>query len=106
MEAIIDILIKIAATLLTFMAAWLGKYLVDWLKSNLDEKAAAQLDLFVAEVVAAAEQMYKKDDPNGSIRLGYVQKMLIEAGYDLTDEIQAVIESKVYEINTFNTVEI
>ena len=99
MEEIIDILIKLAATLLAFGVAWVGKYLVAWMKTNLDEKEEAMLDQFIAELVAAAEQMYKKDDPDGSVRLSYVQAMLVEAGYDITEAVLAMIESKVFSIN-------
>ena len=99
METIMDIIIKIAATLLAFGIGWLGRYLVRWLESILDEKDAAKLDLFVAELVAAAEQMYKQHDPDGSIRLEYVEDMLIEAGYDITEAVSALIESKVFHIN-------
>lgn len=99
MEDIINIVIKIAATLLAFGAAWLGRYLVSFLKTNLDEKQTVILDQFIADLVAAAEQMYKQDDPYGSIRLDYVQTMLVEAGYEITEAIQAMIESKVFSIN-------
>ena len=99
MEEIINIVIKIVATLLAFGAAWLGKYLVSFLKTKLDEKQVVILDHFITELVAAAEQLYKENDPDGSIRLGYVQGVLIEAGYDITEMVQAMIESKVFEIN-------
>lgn len=102
MEEIIDIIIKLAATLLAFGVAWVGKYLVAWLKTNMDEKETIMLDQFIAELVAAAEQMYKNDDPDGSVRLGYVKTMLLEAGYDITDAVKAMIESKVFEINLTN----
>ena len=102
MEEIIDIIIKLAATLLAFGAAWVGRYLVSWLKSNLDEKETIMLDQFITELVAAAEQMYKKEDPDGSIRFAYVKTMLLEAGYDITDAVKAMIESKVFEINLTN----
>lgn len=99
MEEIINIAIKVVATLLAFGAAWLGRYLVAWLKTNLDEKEEAMLDQFIADLVAAAEQMYKKDDPDGKVRLNFVQTMLVEAGYDITEAVQAMIESKVFSIN-------
>ena len=85
MDEIFDIIIKIIATLLAFGIGWLGKYLINWLKANMDEKEIAKLDLFISDLVAAAEQMYKQADPDGSIRLAYVQKMLLDAGYDITD---------------------
>ena len=102
MEQILDIIIKLFAALLAHGAGWLGRYLVNWLKTKLNDKQAEKLDMFIAELVAAAEQMYKKDDPDGSVRLNYVQDMLIEAGYELTDAVLALIESKVFSINLIN----
>ena len=99
MEDIMNIIIKLVATLLAFGAAWLGRYLVEWLKTNLDEKEEVLLDQFIADLVAAAEQMYKQNDPDGSERLHYVQAMLVEAGYEVTEFVQAMIESKVFSIN-------
>lgn len=102
MENIMDIIIKLAATLLVAGIGWLGRYLVQWLKSILDEKDSEKLDLFIAELVAAAEQMHKKDDPDGTIRLQYVQSMLVKAGYTITESVRALIESKVFGINLMN----
>lgn len=99
MEQIIDIIIKIVATLLALGVGYVGKYLIAWLKTVLSEKDAEKLDLFVAELVSAAEQMYKQEDPDGSKRLLYVQTMLVEAGYDITEAVTALIESKVFSIN-------
>lgn len=101
-EEILDIVIKVVATLLALGAAWLGKYVVSWLKTKLSEKNAAKLDLFVAELVAAAEQLYKEDDIDGKMRLSYVESMLIQAGYEITNVVRAMIESKVFEINQLN----
>ena len=102
MEQIIDIIIKVVATILLAGAGWLGNYIINYLRSNLDAKEVEFLDTFVAELVAAAEQMYAKEDPDGTIRLGYVQEMLIEAGYEITDAVKAMIEAKVYDINITN----
>lgn len=102
MEAIMDIIIKLAATLLALGAGYLGKLLVGWLKGKLDEQGAAKLDLFVSELCTAAEQMFKGVDPDGTIRRGYVENMLKQSGYELTDAVRALIESKVFEINLTN----
>lgn len=99
MEEIMNIIIKVVAMLLALGIGYLGKFLVNWLKSIMDEKDETKLDLFISELVSAAEQMYKQEDPDGSIRLDYVQQMLVNAGYDITDAVQAMIESKVFEIN-------
>lgn len=102
MENIMDIIIRVVATLLALGLGYLGKFLVSWLKGKLSEQNAEKLDLFISELCAAAEQMYKADDPDGTIRLRYVESMLVQAGYDITDAVRALIESKVFEINLTN----
>lgn len=104
MDEIMTVVIKIVATLLALGIGWLGKYLINLVKTKLSITQAEKLDMFVAELVAAAEQMYKQTDPDGSIRLAYVKGMLIEAGYDLTDAVKALIEAKVFDINLANKV--
>ena len=82
MEDIMNIIIKVAATLLALGAGYLGKLLVGWLKSKLSDRDAAKLDLFISELCAAAEQMYRDADPDGTIRLNYVEGIrLNEGGY-------------------------
>ena len=96
MENILDILIRLAATLLCY-GAWL---LTQKVRAYLKDKAEYEkLDKFLDELVIAADQMLKKDDDDGSKRLEYVQGMLIEAGYELTDALRAKIEAKVFQLN-------
>jgi hypothetical protein len=102
MEEIINIIIKVVAMLLAMGAGYLGRYIVKVLKANLDEKKDAMLDLFIEELVAAAEQMFKKNDPDGVIRLEYVEDSLIDAGYEITEAVRALIESKVFSLNLIN----
>lgn len=102
MEQIIDIVIKVVATLLLAGAGWLAKYVITYLRSNLAAKDIDVLNTFVAEMVAAAEQLYADVDDDGSIRREYVWNMLIEAGYELTDAVKAMVEAKVYDINITN----
>lgn len=99
MEEILDIIIKLVASLLAVGAAWLGKWLVSWLKGQLDEKQSEKLELFIEQLVAAAEQQYKDGDMDGQTRLNYVQGMLVQAGYEITEAVRAMIEAKVFEIN-------
>ena len=99
MEELIDIAIKVVATLLALGLGLLLKQIGSWIKSKQSERENAMLNAFIAELVAAAEQMYKKEDPDGSIRLDYVESMLVQAGHDITDVVAALIESKVFEIN-------
>lgn len=102
MEQIMDSIIKIVAMLLALGIGYAGKYLITFLKTKLNDRDAEKLDQFVAELVAAAEQLYAKDDPDGTIRLGYVQEMLVKEGYKITEAVKALIEAKVYDINITN----
>lgn len=94
MEEILNVIIKLLGSLAGLGLVWLlgvaGEYLKQ--KGYNDE-----LDRFITSLVSAAEQMYKNED--GSFRLKYVQAMLVEAGYDITEAVRALIESKVYDIN-------
>ena len=99
MDEIMTVVIKVLAALLALVVGWLGRYLIGLVKTKLNIEQTARLDMFIAELVAAAEQLYKQKDPDGSIRLEYVQAMLVEAGYEITDAIRALIEAKVFSIN-------
>lgn len=99
MEAILDILVKLIGAIVGAGVVYLIGEAHKYLRASMDEKNRAKLDAFVSSLVAAADQMYKAEDADGSIRLGYVQGMLVEAGYELTDAIRALIESKVLELN-------
>lgn len=101
METVIDIIIRLAATLLIYGGYLLLKNAAAYLKGKFENE---NLDKFIEECVKAAEQMYKLEDPSGDKRLAYVQKMLVEAGYEMTEAIRAIIESKVYEVNIANKV--
>lgn len=102
MNAITEILIRVAATLLVAGAIYLGKQVATVLKAKLSKEQNEVLDKLIKGFVYAAEQMLKKDDPTGSNRLAYVQQMLIDAGYELTAAIRAMIEAHVFEINKGN----
>lgn len=96
MEGIIDILIKLAGSLAGLAIAYAAKVACAY----LDElKEDARLDKFITSAVAAAEQQYKAVDDDGSIRLSYVEGLLVDAGYEITEAIQAMIEGKVFDLN-------
>lgn len=99
MDELINAVLKIIATLIGLGLIYVGKLAVAWLKSKLSAQNASKLDKFVEQLVAAAEQMYKNEDKDGSVRLEYVQTMLVEAGYDITEAVRALIEAKVFDIN-------
>lgn len=100
MNEIFELMIKFAGTLVGVALFLLMQNISVYVKSRLDANEEALLNDFVTSLVAAAEQMFKNEP--GEARLSYVQTQLIEAGYELTDSLRALIESKVYEINLFN----
>lgn len=99
MEDIIDIVLKVLALLLGAGLGYLGKLAVSYIKSKLTAQQAAELDTLIGELVAAAEQMYKAGDNNGSIRYDYVVGRLRDLGYAVTKEVNDLIESNVLKVN-------
>ena len=102
-EQILDIIIRLAALLVIYFGCIVANKLKKMISQKLTAEEKAALDSFIGYLTKAAEQMFKAEDDDGSMRLQYVQGMLIEAGYDLTDEVRAMIEAHVFEINRGNT---
>ena len=96
MESIIDIILRIAGTLAACGIAYLAKVAASEIRALVEKY---NLEKYVTSLVSAAEQTLKAKDETGSLRLEWVQGMLIEAGYDLTEAVMALVESKVYELN-------
>lgn len=100
MDDVINVVIKLLATLLGVGLAYLGKLIAAWIKVKFEERELQRLKSFIATLVAAAEQIYKGiNDEDGAGRYAYVENMLVEAGYEVTDKVRALIESNVFEIN-------
>lgn len=96
MEAIMDILIKFIGSLAGVAIVYAARAASAYLNQARED---AKLDRLITSAVKAAEQMFKAEDEFGEIRMTYVQGLLIEAGYDLTEAIMAEIESRVYALN-------
>ena len=98
METVIEKIIVWALLLFLLVLMILAKKAYDYLKSKLKAESADALDKLVETLVCAADQMFKAYDVDGSLRLGYVQEQLVAAGYDVTEAIRALIESKVLKL--------
>lgn len=96
MEAIMEIMCELIGALVGVAVVCAAKVACDYLGKLREDK---NLDKLISSGVKAAEQLFKEDDDTGEIRLAYVQNLLIEAGYDLTEAVMALVESKVYELN-------
>ena len=90
---ILDIAVKILAVLIT-------GYILPKFKAYLSAKLSAEqrdeLDRLVNAFVEAAEQTLRADDPTGVKRKEYVVKQLKALNYEITDELDALIEAAVY----------
>lgn len=101
-DVIFTYLIKILAVLFATSATYLITKIKAYLSSKLDAEKLLELEKLIAIFVAAAEQQFKAEDPDGTGRKAYVEKQLIELGYVLSEEINSMIESAVYNINRQN----
>lgn len=93
---IIEIIIRIVATVLI---GYVCPKFKGWLTEKIGEQKAVELESLVLTFVQAAEQMYKTEDPDGTIRNTYVKAELEKAGYIITSEVNSMIESAVWELN-------
>lgn len=98
-EQIIDMVIRLLAIILI---AYVLPELKQWLANKIGEEKAAKLAEYIEKFVKAAEQMYKETDTTGELRKQYVVDNLIKLGYVITDEVNAKIESEVFDVNLFN----
>lgn len=98
METITKTLLELAAIALIMTGIGLGNMVLRYIKSKMSAEDAAKLDQFIDELTAAADQLFKKDDPDGSVRFKYVTDMLLKAGYEITDAIVNKIESSVFHL--------
>ena len=101
-QEIIDLVVKALFGLLAIGGIWLVGFVKDVLKTKIDAQQASELDRLIYDFVAAAEQMLKADDPDGSKRKAYVVEQLNAVGIAISKEIDARIEAAVYEINLNN----
>ena len=99
---ILEIIARILGALLACGLIYFLPKIDSYLKEKLDEERAAKLKRIVFELVEAAEQLYKKDDPDGTIRKQYVEEQLKAIGYQLTEYINALLESAVLNLNLNN----
>lgn len=95
-DNIINLAIEVIAVIL---AGFVLPKLRAYLKAKLDAEQWEALKRLVAVLVEAAEQTLKEDDPTGKLRKQYVVSQLHELSYDVTEEVNALIEAAVYGLN-------
>ena len=96
---LIDLIARVIIGLVGIFGLWLISRLSQALKVKAEAEQASELDKLIYELVAAAEQQLKGDDPNGSARKAYVVHLLEQLGIKVSEEINARIEAAVYQLN-------
>lgn len=99
---IIELIVKALFGLLAIVGIWLVGFVKEELSAKISAHQASELDRLIWDFVAAADQMLKADDPDGSKRKAYVVEQLNAVGIAISEEINARIEAAVYEINLNN----
>ena len=92
------IIIDLLAAIFVGAVCYVVPKLKLWLVAKAGTEAANGIILTVEQFVLAADQMFKANDPDGSIRNMYVKEQLAKLGIAITDEINAYIEARVLKL--------
>ena len=90
---ILEIVVKVLAVAIT---GYLIPKLKAYLSARLNAEQQAELDRLIRAFVEAAEQTLKAEDPTGEKRKAYVVQQLQALNYEITSELDALIEAAVY----------
>lgn len=101
---IITTIIRVAIVILTGLVV---PAIRKWLNAKTNDEAMSEVKQWAYTVVWAAEQIHnkaKKDDPTGTLRREYAHEAIERMGLKLglvlsSDEIEAMIECAVHELN-------
>lgn len=99
MENLIDIIVEILAALLAIGITWLAVKAKEFIVAKITETEHVWLVELVEDFCAAAEQELKEDDPTGEKRKARVYELLAEAGVEVSNIVDALIEAAVLRIN-------
>ncbi len=97
---ILEIAIKILAAGVIALVGTLLPKIKQYLTEQFGQDKINKIGELVTVFVAAAEQLLKEDDPTGEKRKAYVVDQLKALGYEVTEWVNAYIESAVYNLNS------
>ena len=98
-DTIINLIVEIIFALFVVGCLYFLSLAGKRLQAEIEDGDATQFEKIIYKFVRAAEQMLKKDDPDGTKRKEYVIDRLRELGVEITNEIEALIEAAVYDLN-------
>lgn len=98
MEDIIAIAGRLLGAIVVAVILALAPKVKAWLTAKIGATNMAYLETLITSLVKAADQLYKTEDPDGTIRNKYVKDEIQKLGYAITDEINALIEANVFDL--------
>lgn len=98
MEDIIAIVGRLLGVVAVTVLCLIAPKVKAWLTAKIGVTNMGYLETLIGSLVKAADQLYKTEDPDGTIRNKYVKDEIQKLGYTITDEINALIEAKVFDL--------
>lgn len=99
---IIEIIGKLLAAAFLALLAYLTPKAKAWFEANAGAAAQEKIRALIQSFTRAAEQLYHNQDPEGTLRMKFVQQQLRALGVEITEAVLNMIEGAVWEINTEN----
>ncbi len=96
---VVEIITRLIFAIVCLGLLFLLGHIKEALITKIKNGQASEVDLLIADFVAAAEQELKKNDPTGEKRKQYVIDCLLSLGILITKEIDARIEAAVFRQN-------
>ena len=93
-----SILVKVMGVVLAGAISALIPKVQEWLKIRLNSSEYDLLNKLVISFVKTAQQLYFAD--SGETRKQYVMNQIVAAGYEVTEEINNMIEAAVLDLHS------
>lgn len=101
-DQMISIIGKLIAAAFVGVVTYLAPKVKMWLETHASKTEQEKVRILIQSFAEAAEQLLYESDDTGFKRMAYVKNQLTAVGIGITDEIVAMIESAVWEINNQN----
>lgn len=93
MDAIVEVGLKLLAAILMCIIGIVLDKVAKYYGAKKDSADSSSMDEIIYTFVAAADQLLKSDDPDGTKRLQYVEQNLSKLGIVVNDFVRAKIEA-------------
>lgn len=94
-----ELFANVIISILGLAVLWLTHKAERVLKARAEAEEAEKGDKIIYQIVAAAEQTLKADDPTGQKRMAYTLDLLTQLGFEINKAMMARVEAAVYGLN-------